>query len=84
MLRPVSPQGTGGRSGQAGGAGRGRPLIPLIVLLAFVVLRMRYPGRWQRDQGSLPARARLVIAGSWLTLVAYLSVVLSLTAGWLT
>jgi hypothetical protein len=59
------------------------PLIPVIVFLAFVVLRLRYPGRWQRDQGALSARARLVIAGAWLTLVAYLSVVFFLTAGWL-
>jgi hypothetical protein len=51
------------------------------VFLAFVVLRFRYPGRWHRDQGALPARARLVIAGAWLTLVAYLCVVLFLTAG---
>ena len=59
------------------------PLIPVIVFLAFVVLRLRYPGRWQRDQGVLPTRARLVIASAWLTLVAYLSVVFFLTAGWL-
>jgi hypothetical protein len=68
----------------AAGLGVADPLIPLIVFLAFVVLRLRYPGRWQRDQGALPTRARLVIAGAWLTLVAYLSVVLFLTAGWLT
>jgi hypothetical protein len=59
------------------------PLIPAIVFLAFVVLRLRYPGRWQRDQGALSTRVRLVIAGAWLTLVAYLSVVFFLTAGWL-
>jgi len=59
------------------------PLIPVIVFLAFVVLRLRYPGRWQRDQGALPTRARLVIAVAWLTLTAYLSVVFFLAAGWL-
>ena len=59
------------------------PLIPLIVFLAFVVLRLRYPGRWQREQGTLSTRARLVIAGAWLMLVAYLSVVFFLTTGWL-
>ena len=59
------------------------PLIPAIVFLAFVVLRLRYPGRWQREQGSLSTRARLVIAGAWFTLVAYLSLVFFLTAGWL-
>jgi len=68
----------------AAGLGVVDPLIPLIVFLAFVVLRLRYPGRWQRDLGALPTRARLVIAGAWLTLVAYLSMVLFLTAGWLT
>jgi len=68
----------------AAGLGVADPLIPLIVFLAFVVLRLRYPGGWQRDRGALPTRARLVIAGAWLTLVAYLSVVLFLTAGWLT
>jgi len=55
----------------------------VIVFLAFIVLRLRYPGRWQRDQGALPTRARLVIAGAWFALVAYLSVVFFLTAGWL-
>jgi len=59
------------------------PLIPAIVFLAFVVLRLRYPGRWQREQGTLSTRARLVIAGAWLMLVAYLSVVFFLTTGWL-
>ena len=68
----------------AAGLGVVDPLIPLIVFLAFVVLRLRYPGRWQRDLGALPTRARLVIAGAWLSLVAYLSMVLFLTAGWLT
>lgn len=64
--------------------GVGDVVIPLIVFLAFVVLRLRYPGRRHPDQGGLTGRARLVIAGSWLALVAYLSVVLFLTAGWLT
>jgi len=67
----------------AAGLGVADPLIPAIVFLAFVVLRLRYPGRWQRDQGALSTRARLVIAGAWFTLVAYLSVVFFLTAGWL-
>ena len=67
----------------AAGLGVADPLIPVIVFLAFVVLRLRYPGRWQRDQGALPTRARLVIAGAWFALVAYLSVVFFLTAGWL-
>jgi hypothetical protein len=67
----------------AAGLGVVDPLIPLIVFLAFVVLRLRYPGRWQRDQGALPTRARLVIAGAWFTLVAYLSLVFLLAAGWI-
>lgn len=58
------------------------PLIPVIVFLAFVVLRLRYPGR-RHNQGALTSRARLVIAAAWLTLVAYLSLVFFLTAGWL-
>ncbi len=70
-------------AGAAAGLGVADPLIPVIVFLAFVVLRLRYPGRWQRDQGVLSTRARLVIAGAWLTLVAYLSLVFFLTAGWL-
>ncbi|HEX9547546.1 MAG TPA: hypothetical protein VF942_09430, partial [Acidimicrobiales bacterium] len=70
-------------AGAAAGLGVADPLIPGIVFLAFVVLRLRYPGRWHRDQGTLPARARLVIAAAWFTLVAYLSVVFFLTAGWL-
>jgi len=65
------------------GLGVADPLIPVIVFLAFVVLRLRYPGRWQRDQGALPTRARLVIAGAWFTLVAYLSLVFFVTTGWL-
>ncbi len=69
--------------GAAAGLGVADPLIPGIVFLAFVVLRLRYPGRWQRDQGALPTRARLVIAATWFALVAYLSVVFFLTAGWL-
>jgi hypothetical protein len=70
-------------AGAAAGLGVADPLIPGIVFLAFVVLRLRYPGRWQRDQGALPTRARLVIAAAWFTLVAYLSLVFFLTAGWL-
>jgi hypothetical protein len=70
-------------AGAAAGLGVADPVIPVIVFLAFVVLRLRYPGRWQRDQGALPTRARLVIAAAWFTLVAYLSVVFFLTAGWL-
>jgi hypothetical protein len=70
-------------AGAAAGLGVADPLIPVIVFLAFVVLRLRYPGRWQRDQGALPARARLVIAAAWFTLVAYLSLVFFLTTGWL-
>jgi len=70
-------------AGAAAGLGVADPLIPGIVFLAFVVLRLRYPGRWQRDQGALPTRARLVIAAAWFMLVAYLSVVFFLTAGWL-
>jgi len=65
------------------GLGVADPLIPAIVFLAFVVLRLRYPGRWQRDQGALPGRARLLIAWAWLTLVAYLAFVFFLTTGWL-
>jgi len=65
------------------GLGVADPLIPVIVFLAFVVLRLRYPGRWQRDQGALSTRARLVIAGAWFTLVAYLALVFFLTTGWL-
>jgi hypothetical protein len=68
----------------AAGLGVADPLIPTIVFLAFVILRLRYPGRWERDQGGLAIGARLVIAGAWLTLVAYLSVVFFLTVGWLT
>jgi hypothetical protein len=64
--------------------GVGDILIPLIVFLAFVVLRLRYPGGRDFDRGGLTGRARLVIASSWLVLVAYLSVVFFLTAGWLT
>jgi hypothetical protein len=64
--------------------GVGDFVIPLIVLLAFVVLRRRYPGRRHPDLGGLTGRARLVIAGSWLLLVVYLSGVFVLTAGWLT
>jgi hypothetical protein len=48
-----------------------------------VVVRLRYPGRWQRDQNALSTPARLVIAAAWFALVAYLSLVLFLTAGWL-
>jgi len=70
-------------AGAAAGLGVADPLIPVIVFLAFVVLRLRYPGRWQRDQGALPTRARLVIAAAWFTLVAYLSLVFFLTTGWL-
>jgi len=70
-------------AGAAAGLGVADPLIPGIVFLAFVVLRLRYPGRWQRDQGALPTQGRLVIAAAWFTLVAYLSVVFFLTAGWL-
>jgi len=58
--------------------------IPLIVFLAFIVLRLRFPGRRHPHLGGLTGRARLVIAGSWLVLVVYLSVVFFLTAGWLT
>jgi hypothetical protein len=64
--------------------GVGDVVIPVIVFLAFVVLRLRYPGHRPPDLGGLTGRARLVIAGSWLALVAYLSVVFVLTAGWLT
>jgi hypothetical protein len=67
----------------AAGLGVADPVIPMIVFLAFVVLRLRYPGRWQRDQNALPTRARLVIAGAWFTLVAYLSLVFFVAAGWL-
>jgi polyketide cyclase/dehydrase/lipid transport protein len=67
----------------AAALGVGDFVIPVIVALAFVVLRMRQPGRFLLDGGGLPARARLVIAGSWLALVAYLWVLLVLTAGWL-
>jgi hypothetical protein len=67
----------------AAGLGVVDPLIPVIVFLAFVVLRLRYPGQWQRDQGALPTRARLILAGAWFTLVAYLCLVFFLTAGWL-
>jgi hypothetical protein len=64
--------------------GAGDLLIPVIVFLAFVVPRLRHPGRGDFDRGGLTGRTRLVIAGSWLALVAYLSVVFFLTAGWLT
>jgi hypothetical protein len=63
--------------------GLGDFLIPLIGFLAFIVLQLRYPGCRHPDLGGLTGPARLVIAGSWLALVAYLSVVFFLTAGWL-
>jgi hypothetical protein len=63
--------------------GFGDVLIPLIVFLAFLVLRFGHPGRREGGQGSLSTGPRLLIAGAWLTLVAYLSVVFFLAAGWL-
>lgn len=67
----------------AAALGVGDLLIPLIVVLAFVVLALRYPGGSYLDGGTLFVRARLVLAASWLAMLFYLSVVFVLTAGWL-
>lgn len=63
--------------------GIGDLLIPSIVLLAFVVLALRYPGGSYVDGGALPAGARLVLAAGWLAMLVYLSIVFTLAAGWL-